>query len=799
MSGSLIGALRVTLGIDTAAFEQGLGLAQKKLGAAGKSMQAFGDRMTGIGQTMSVAVTAPLVAFGVSAVQAANESAAAMAQVNAALESMGPVAGKTSEQLQKAAEDLQHLSTFDDDDILKSVTANMLTFGNVTGDTFDRAQQAALNLSARLGQDLQSSAIQVGKALNDPIKGITALGRVGVSFTEQQKAQIRAMTEAGDVAGAQAIILGELEKQYGGAAKAARDATPGADTVDAWRNFQETVGAIVAQVLPPLTNILTGVLEAFNNLDPGTQTFIVGLAAAAAAVGPVLMVVGTLTSAIGGLLPVFAPVIALIGEVGLAGALGAAATAAAPFIAAAAALAAGWALFGDKIGPVLEALKTKFQEVLGPKLQSLFNTVKTTLTELWNGPFGEAIRVVIGVLGDFGAAYTSILGEALIRIVSALVSAVEAGFKIVGDVLGIVGALLTGDFSAAWEGVKSLVGNVISGVVNILKSLAPEAVAAVKSMASAFATWLGDLAGRMVTYGRNIIQGLVSGILAAPEAVWNALKSVVLRGVENIREFLGIASPSRLFVEMGGFVTDGLALGIEGGIGVVERAMGALSEAVGNGLPLPPLEVRTTFAPPDDPANDNGKPTEGDVRGSFTNAADDMRENFRRTFSDGVRAALNGDLGGFFENWFKSLSANALEDALNSVSDLLFDLISGVFGGGSGASGGGLFDAIGSAIMGLFGGKAIGGPVMANTPYIVGEKRPELFVPSTAGRIVPNLNGDGRGSSGTAPYFDLRGAVVTADLLQQMNDISRRNVASGLSGYDRSVGSRVKDNLARRG
>lgn len=799
MSGSLIGALRVTLGIDTAAFEQGLGIAQKRLSAAGKSMQAFGDRMSGIGANLSIGLTTPLVAFAGTAVQAANESAAAIAQVNAALDSMGPVAGKTSDQLQQAAADLQALSTFDDDDILKSVTANMLTFGNITGDTFDRAQLAVVNLSARMGTDLQSATLMIGKALNDPVKGLAALGRAGIQFTADQKALIKSLVEGGDAAGAQAIMLTELERQFGGAAKAARDATPGADTIDAWRNFQETVGAIVAEVLPPLTNMLTGVLNGFNNLSPGTQTFLVGLGAVAAAAGPVLMVVGSLTSAIGGLLPVFAPVAALIGEVGLAGALGAAATAAAPFIAAAAALAAGWALFGDKIGPVLEALQTKVQEVLGPKLQSLFNTVRTTLTTLWEGPFGQAIRVVIDVLGDFGAAYTSILGEVLIRIVSALVSAVQAGFMIVGDVLKTVGALLTGDFSAAWEGVKSLVGNVISGVVNILKSLAPEAVAAVQSMASAFATWLGELAGRMVTYGRNIIQGLVSGILAAPEAVWNALKSVVLRGVENVREFLGIASPSRLFMEMGGFVTDGLAIGIEGGVGNVERAMGALGEAVGNGLPLPAFEVRTSILPTSDPANDNGTPTEGDVRGSFTNAADDMRENFRRTFSDGVRAALNGDLGGFFENWFQSLSANALEDALNSVSDLLFDLISGAFGGGSGGSGGGLFDAIGTAIGGLFGGKAIGGPVMANTPYIVGEKRPELFVPSTAGRIVPNLNGGGRGSSGPPAYFDLRGAVVTEDLIQQMNDISRRNVASGLSGYDRNVGSRVKDNLARRG
>jgi phage-related minor tail protein len=102
------------------------------------------------------------------------------------------------------------------------VTVNLLTFGNVSGEAFDRAQMAAVNLSARLGQDLQSSAVQVGKALNDPIKGVTALGRVGVSFTEQQKEQIKAMTKVGDVAGAQSLILAQLEKQYGGSAEAPR-------------------------------------------------------------------------------------------------------------------------------------------------------------------------------------------------------------------------------------------------------------------------------------------------------------------------------------------------------------------------------------------------------------------------------------------------------------------------------------------------------------------------------------------------------------------------------------------------
>jgi phage-related protein len=712
MSASVIGALRVTLGIDTAAFEQGLGIAQKRLVAAGKTMQAFGERLSGIGQTMSVAVTAPLVAFGASAVSAANESAAALAQVNAALSSMGPVAGKTSEQLQQAAADLQRLSTFDDDEILKSVTANMLTFGNVAGEVFDRAQLAAVNLSARLGQDLQASAIQVGKALNDPIRGVTALARVGVSFTEQQKAQIRAMMEAGNVAGAQGVILAELEKQFGGAAKAARDAAPGSDTIDAWREFQETVGAIIVQVLPPLTDILTGVLNAFNGLSPGTQTFLVGMGAVAAAVGPVLVVLGSLVSAAGTLTAAFAPAIASAGGVGAA--LGSAALAAAPFVAAGVALAAAWYAFGDKIGPVLEALKTKFQEVLGPKLQSLFATVKTTLTDLWNGPFGEAIRVVIGVLGDFGAAYTAILGEALLRILSTLVTAVEHGFKIIGDVLRVLGALLTGDFSAAWNGVKQLVGDVVNGWIAVLKSLAPEAVAAVRALVTGVQEWIGNKLTAIWDYAKAKIQSLGEKF----KWLWD-----VVVGHSYIPDlFDGIAREAGRFAPE--FVTP-----LVSGIATVAGAFKGLD------FTMP------TFSVPDlggTVANDNGKSEGPGAPSPGASTAEELREAFRRTFSDGVKAALEGDLKGFFQNWFESIGNRAFENILNAASDALFDLLTQVLGGAGGAGGGltGVFTSIFSSIF----GRASGGPVLANQPYIVGEQRPELFVPHTAGRIVPNLS-----------------------------------------------------------
>ena len=107
-------------------------------------------------------------------------------------------------------------------------------------------------MSAALGQDMKSSSIQLGQALNDPIKGITALSRVGVSFTEQQKSQIKRMVETGDTMGAQKVILRELNREFKGSAEA--QATPAEKARTAWNNFKEDVGTAILPALDKLAD-----------------------------------------------------------------------------------------------------------------------------------------------------------------------------------------------------------------------------------------------------------------------------------------------------------------------------------------------------------------------------------------------------------------------------------------------------------------------------------------------------------------------------------------------------------------
>ena len=202
------------------------------------------------------------------------------------------------------ASKLQEVSTYGDEDILKSITANLLTFGNVVGPVFERAQQAALDLSARLGQDLQSSTIQLGKALNDPIKGITALQRVGVAFSSAQKEQIKGFVAANQVMKAQGIILDELGKEFGGQAEAIANTTQGKlkQAANAFGDAMEKIGGVIAPTLLPAAQAVKTLSEEFQNLDPHVQTFIVstaglaaGLASATLAAGVAAAVFGTLS------------------------------------------------------------------------------------------------------------------------------------------------------------------------------------------------------------------------------------------------------------------------------------------------------------------------------------------------------------------------------------------------------------------------------------------------------------------------------------------------------------------------
>lgn len=292
--GDVIARLAVSLSLDTAAFEKGATIAEKQVAKTAKSFEAMGRRVSDLGQKLTIGISAPIAVFAKKSVDGFIAQEKAMADVRAALKSMGGASGKTAEELLKASDALELKSLYDGDQILKDVTANLLTFGNVSGEVFDRAQQAALDMATRLQVGPKDAAIQLGKALNDPIKGITALGRSGIQFSEKQKALIKSLVETGRTAEAQTLILAELEKQFGGAAEAAADASPWRKAQVAIGQAMDVIGGAILPIIKPVADAIASLARAFASLPEPIQKAVVVAAALGAALGPVLLVLGPL-------------------------------------------------------------------------------------------------------------------------------------------------------------------------------------------------------------------------------------------------------------------------------------------------------------------------------------------------------------------------------------------------------------------------------------------------------------------------------------------------------------------------
>lgn len=480
---SLIGSLAVSLGMETAAFKRGAQDATKEMSRLQQRLQTIGQGMSRIGTVMSATITAPFAALLSQAIPAAREAREALGQVEAANRSMGQAAGFSTEQLQEQAGALMALSTFDDDEIMRKVTANLLTFGNVSGEVFERTQRAIVDVSARMGTDLQATTMQLGRALNDPLKGMNALARAGIQFTDQQKAQIRAMVAAGNAAGAQRVMLAELERQFSGSAQAMLEADPTAKLKKQWDSFLETVGELALNVLPPLLNRVTELAAAFNQLDPATQQVAIGAVAVAAALGPLLMVVGPLVPIIGALTTALlasvpaaigwgAAMVTAFGAAGAAGALSVFMAAIGPAlpIIAGLAVALGGAYLAwqnwESIGPMLQELWGWIENTLGPPLQRIVSAASGVLDALWNGPLGNDIRAAIGFIVSFGNVIGEVLGPVAKGVIEALGSIVSTVFAGIERALNAVSALLRGDFTEAWNNIKALVNGIVEGIVD---------------------------------------------------------------------------------------------------------------------------------------------------------------------------------------------------------------------------------------------------------------------------------------------------------------------------------------------
>jgi phage-related protein len=334
----------------------------------------------------------------------------------------------------------------------------------VKGDNFGLATNAILDMSAALGTDLQSSAIQVGKALNDPLLGISSLGRAGVQFTQDQKNLIASLTQTGDVAGAQAIIIKELEKQFGGMA-AALAATPFGKFDQAMNvlgdSFEEVgkaltpVLTLIAELAITLADNIKGMVDAFTSLDPATQKTVLIFGGIVIALGPVLAIIGQAVIGIAGLMFAFSAIGGVlaplaVGFSGLVASLGGAAGAIGGF--------------GAILGSVAAFLVS--WPVLLAALAASIGYAAVVIYQEWDRIPG----LISGALESVTAAGTALLASLTESLGSFLTFMAGLGTSLL-DFVGGLGSRLLGAIQGALGAVASFVGGVMSSIGDQIAAL----------------------------------------------------------------------------------------------------------------------------------------------------------------------------------------------------------------------------------------------------------------------------------------------------------------------------------------
>lgn len=400
----------------------------------GKNSKEIGLALAGTG----AAITG---AMGL-AVKAAADSENATAQLNAVLKSTKGIAGVTADEVLNLSSALQKLSPFEDEAIT-GAQSMLLTFTKIGKEIFPDATQTVLDMSTALGQDLKSSSIQLGKALNDPINGVNALRRVGVAFTDEQQDLIKRLVESGKTLEAQKLILAELSTEFSGSAKAQAETFGGQITVlkNQVGDLMEVIGNALIPALKIIASAIKPAVEAIAKFAEENPKLFNTIVLVVAGLGILLTIVGALIASWSTIVAIASVVGAvftvLLGPVGLVIAI------------IAALIAVGYLLYRN-----WELIQSKAVEVWNSIL-AVFGTVVTTISNI----FDAIVSVITGaweIIKTIFALYVAIVVCLVITLFEKMGIDIVAVFQQIQLFLQLAWAFITEIFTFAISVIQEI-------------------------------------------------------------------------------------------------------------------------------------------------------------------------------------------------------------------------------------------------------------------------------------------------------------------------------------------------------
>lgn len=449
--------------------------AKRKLGQMEKRMGGFAKAMKGVAGAMVAAFAVQKVAaFVGDSIKRAEEMNSLYAITEKVIEQTGGAAGRTADEVKEMAKQLS-LTTGIDKKLITEGTNVLLTFKNIAdqagegNDIFTRSNEIMLDMSTVFGGDAKSAATQLGKALNDPIAGVSSLARVGVTFTDQQKKQIKTLQESGDILGAQQIIMAELEGQIGGTAVASADAT--AKLSNMANEAKEAIGNKLLPIVERLADfMIETVVPAFQRVSDWISTNVPPWYEKH--IKPTVEAIQKIVEKVVGWLSKF------------------------------------WKEHGDKI---IKEVKILADLVIG-YYTAIFETIQKVL--------GPVIEWLAGMWEKHGDRIMKAV-EAWWAVVSTILA---YAYDAVKDLVRLVTALIKGDWSEAWEIAKGMVGK----FGDFVRDLGPKILGYLTSLVTDIGPIALDIGKQLVDKIVSGVGGMASAIRSAAGSAARAMMNAFI-------------------------------------------------------------------------------------------------------------------------------------------------------------------------------------------------------------------------------------------------------------------------------
>lgn len=587
----------------------------RRLDSALASSEGRLSRFGGVASRVGRAAVLGIAAIGVGAVVAgaklfqmgddANDANDRIKSVAGTLGIFGDQVDSVSGRLISYAEATARQTGVDTNSI-KATQAKLLTFkelarsADTVGGNFDRATKAAIDLAATGFGTAETNASALGKALNDPVKGITALTKQGVTFTDAEKERIATLVESNKMGKAQETVLKAIEGQVGGTAEAM------AGGFDRMKITGQQLAAGIGQQLAPQVDrfaafLLDKGLPAVQRIIPPVRDFAAQageqLAPALARVGafiaaavPIALqldrsLLGLVQSVGTNLLPVlvqagtflastFGPVFATVGGIIVNQLI--------PGVQAVVAFVGGQLLpivastaqqVGHNLAPIFTQLAATLQgkvlpavQVGGDKLQEWWPTIQKVLV---------ITAKLVGGLLIFSSA---ILGKVLPPLIRLTAFGLGNFIKGIAQMISVtasgIGAVVR--FGQSFVDAIQKVQRFTEAVDNKIG----QAVKFVQGIPGKITAAFGDAGSLLKTIGGQIIGGLEAGIRAGVDKVMSAVQSIIDKIPKFIRDKLGISSPSKVMKEIAKWIPAGIAAGIAEGSGAISGVMDHIGELI---------------------------------------------------------------------------------------------------------------------------------------------------------------------------------------------------------------------------